>query len=303
MEIERVADGLQFPEGPVAMADGSVLVTEVKGGRIVRVSPSGEKSVVAELGGGANGAAIGPDGALYVVNNGGSAVWHDVDGLIIPGQTRPGYQGGYVQRVDLATGEARVLYDSCAGEPFRALNDLVFDSTGGFWFTDSGVTIPGGRMFGALYYARADGSHVEKVRKYLLSPNGVGLSPDERVVYMADTQLQRIWAFDVAEAGRLAPPPEFQPGRVVCNLPDFQVLDSLAVEEGGAVCVATIFNSGITVIHPDGEREHYPFPDRIVTNICFGGEDMCTAWVTCGSAGTLYRCRWPRPGLRLAFNG
>jgi len=91
-------------------------------------------------------------------------------------------------------------------------------------------------------------------------------------------------------------------GRVLCTLPGHQWLDSLAVEAGGRICVATLWNGGITVFEPDGSYEHTPFPDPVTTNICFGGADMRDAWVTCSSTGRLYRCRWPRPGLRLAFN-
>jgi gluconolactonase len=130
----------------------------------------------------------------------------------------------------------------------------------------------------------------------------VGLSPDETVVYMADTNLGRLWAFDVAEPGVLAEGPPFQPGRVICNLPGYQLLDSLAVEAGGKVCVATIINGGITAFDPDGTTEHYPFPDLLVTNICFGGPDMTTAWVTASGTGKLYKAKWPRPGLKLNYN-
>jgi hypothetical protein len=76
IEFTPVAEGLLLPEGPVAMGDGSVLVTEVARGTVTRVSASGAVSVVAELGGGPNGLAIGPDGALYVCNNGGGIRVH-----------------------------------------------------------------------------------------------------------------------------------------------------------------------------------------------------------------------------------
>jgi gluconolactonase len=130
----------------------------------------------------------------------------------------------------------------------------------------------------------------------------VGLSPDEKTVYLADTMLGRLWAFDVAETGVLGPPDGFAPGRIVCNLPGYQLLDSLAVEADGKVCVATIINGGITAFSLDGTTQHYPFPDLVVTNICFGGADMTTAWITASATGKLYRAKWPRPGLKLNFN-
>ena len=71
MEIRTLAEGLQFPEGPVALADGSVMLVEIAAGALTRVAPDGTKTVVARPGGGPNGAAIGPDGKCYIVNNGG----------------------------------------------------------------------------------------------------------------------------------------------------------------------------------------------------------------------------------------
>ncbi|MCF8506662.1 MAG: SMP-30/gluconolactonase/LRE family protein [Caulobacter sp.] len=302
MNIELVAEGLRFPEGPIAMADGSVIFTEIAAQRLTRVTPDGTISVVAETGGGPNGAAIGPDGAIYVTNNGGSFEWLEMEGLLIPGPTPASHVGGSIQRVDIATGKVETLYDSCDGKRLVGPNDLVFDKQGGFWFTDHGCSTPEGRKFGALYYAKTDGSHISRQRDHFVSPNGVGLSPDEKTVYMADTNLGRLWAFDIAEPGVLAAPPPFQPGRVVHNLPGFQLLDSLAVEAGGKVCVATIINGGITAFDPSGTTEHYPFPDILVTNICFGGPDMTTAWITASGTGKLYRATWPRPGLKLNFN-
>jgi len=208
----------------------------------------------------------------------------------------------YEVRALLGAGGVATVYEACDGRRLIGPNDIVFDRTGGFWFTDHGCSTPEGRKFGALYYAKADGSHISRQRDHIISPNGVGLSPDESVVYVADTQLGRLWAFDVAEPGVLAPPPGFAPGRVACNLPGYQLLDSLAVEASGKVCVATIINGGVTAFDPDGTTEHFPIPDLVTTNICFGGADMMDAWITASSTGKLYKVRWPRPGLKLNFN-
>src|SRR5258708_39916068 len=72
-DIRTVADGLRFPEGPVACADGSVILVEIAAGALTRVAPNGVKTVIATPGGGPNAAAIGPDGQGYVRNNRGVA--------------------------------------------------------------------------------------------------------------------------------------------------------------------------------------------------------------------------------------
>jgi gluconolactonase len=303
MDLELVAEGLFFPEGPVAMADGSVILVEIGGKRLTRVRPDGTRETVAELGGGPNGAAVGPDGAIYVVNNGGAFKfpddWETEGRMLIPDT----YEGGYVQRVDLNTGEVRVLYDRCDGRPLNSPNDIVFDSTGGFWFTCFGYSDGETRRLGGLYYAKADGSHIRRVRSEQISPNGVGLSPDQNTVYWSDSMLQRLWALDLDAPGEAPAEQGHFSGRVVVTLPGMQWFDSMAVEADGRVCVGTLFNSGITIVDPaTGACELANFPDPITTNICFGGPDMRDAWVTCSSTGRLYKCRWPRPGLKLAFN-
>ena len=302
MDMQLIAEGFQFPEGPIAMADGSVILTEIKRQTLTRVHPDGRTEILVNTGGGPNGAAIGPDGAIYITNNGGAFEWLDNQGMTIPGPTPASHVGGYIQRYDLATGALTTLYSECDGRKLIGPNDIVFDKQGGFWFTDHGCSTPEGRKFGAVYYAKIDGSHISRQRDHIISPNGIGLSPDEKTVYVADTQLGRLWGFDVAEPGVLAPQVGFGPGHVVANMPGYQLFDSLAVEACGKVCVATIINGGITTIDPDGSSEHFAIPDLIVTNICFGGDDMKTAWVTASATGKLYRVKWPRPGLKLNYN-
>lgn len=302
MDIEVVAEGLEYPEGPIAMADGSVIVTEIKKQCLTRVTADGAKDRVAMTGGGPNGAAIGPDGAIYVANNGGMS-FAERNGLTFSRPVPPdSNRGGYIQRVDINSGQVSTLYEACDGKRLGAPNDLVFDATGGFWFTDYGWATPEGKIFGALYYAKADGSRILKARGNFMSPNGVGLSPDHCVLYMADTLLGRLWAFDLAAPGELKPRQGAAPAHVIGTLNGFQQVDSLAVESGGNICVATLINGGITVFDPAGGTTHHPFPDIGTTNICFGGADMRDAWITGTSSGRLFKTRWDRPGLRLAFN-
>jgi len=302
MDFELVTEGLKFPEGPIAMADGSVVLVEIQRQTLTRVLPDGRQEVIAELGGGPNGAAVGPDGAVYVCNNGGFG-WAEAGGLTLPHGVAADYKSGSIQRVDLATGAVSTVYDSCDGRPLRGPNDIVFDRSGGFWFTDLGKSDGDTMHIGHLLYARPDGSMIRRAREGMVTPNGVGLSPDEKTVWVAETHTSRVWAFDIVGPGEISAPANlFSAGKVLGPLPGYQLLDSLAVEAGGKVCCATLVTGAVTAFDPDGGIEQHKFPDPMITNICFGGADMRDAWVTASGTGKLYKCRWPRPGLKLNFN-
>ena len=304
MELQLVTEGLLFPEGPIAMADGSVILVEIKGRRLSRVSAKGERTTIAELGGGPNGAAIGPDGAVYICNNGGMGFVTRDDGLTAPHGVPDDYKTGSIQRGDLKTGAVTTLYTDCDGVRLNGPNDIVFDDQGGFWFTDLGKVRDAVMDQGALYYALANGSKIVRAHFPLITPNGVGLSPDGKTVWVAETMTSRVWGFDITGPGQLAAPVDrWAAGNVLGPLPGYQLLDSLAVEAGGKVCVATLVTGAITAYDPDGTIEQFSTPDPLTTNICFGGADMRAAWITCSGTGALYTPRWPRPGLKLAYNG
>jgi len=302
VSYEVVAKGLRFPEGPVWMPDGSILLVEIEAGRLSRVQQDGRIEVVAELGGGPNGAAIGPDGACYVCNNGG-LTWVDNNGLLFPEGTPDDYAGGRIEKVNLATGEFETLYTECGGNRLNGPNDIVFDSSGGFWFTDVGKLWPRKIARGGVYYAKADGSSITEVFYPLEFPNGIALSPAEDRVYFAETMNGRIWCYPLSGPGQIAG--DIIPGNPMNLLHapgGIRGFDSMAVDSGGNVCQATLFEGGISVITPDGELADFiSFPDPLVTNLCFGGEDMSTAFITLSATGQLVRMPWPRPGHRLNF--
>lgn len=287
-EFDIVAQDMAFPEGPVAMNDGSVIVVEVGAGLITRCW-KGRKETAAAPGGGPNGAAIGPDGALYVCNNGGMTRQD------IPAAER----GGRIERIDLATGRTERLYERGDHYFLSAPNDLMFDRTGNIWFTDFGTLEPDGKRFGGLYRAKPDGSEIVRVAADAISYNGVGLSPDETRVYVADTFQARIYEF--------AARPELQTPRLLATVPGHVALDSLAMSADGNICVATIGQTGaggaITTVAPDGTIVGtVPTDDQYTTNIAFGGPDLREAYITLSGKGQLVHCRWDEAGLRLPFN-
>jgi gluconolactonase len=157
---------------------------------------------------------------------------------------------------------------------------------------------------GALYYAKPDGSVIKEVAFPMITPNGVGLSPDGKTVYVAETETSRLWSYDILAPGELSkdPFPSVNGGKLVAGLPGYQRFDSLAVDSAGNICVGTLIHGGVTVVSPDGQStEHIEMPDRYCTNICFGGPDLKTAFITLSLSGKLVAMDWPRSGLALNF--
>jgi len=314
--VREIAAGLRFPEGPIALDDGTVVLVEIARGTLSRVTvATGAIEVVADCGGGPNGAALGPDAKVYVANNGGYFTWADGDGPTVPGPRPEAHVGGSIQRVDLETGVVETLYDACDGHRLVAPNDLVFDAHGGFWFTDHGVQSgdPLGRP--GLLYARADGSSIVGAAYGTNQANGVGLSPVGDRVYMAETHHAKLWEWAVPAPGIIAglsgDPTVRSGGRLLADPGPGHLYDSLAVDGDGWICVATIGPGGITAVAPDGATtELLDVPDDfLVTNICFSArtvdgavdEQRRTAFVTASSSGRLVALSWPRTGLALAY--
>jgi gluconolactonase len=302
LEGRTVTTGMEFPEGPVAMPDGTVLVVEIKGGRLTRVHLDGRKEKVANLGGGPNGAAIGPDGACYICNNGGFAWHNEADGFTRTAGIAPDYPGGSIQRVNLATGQFETLYTHCGDIQLRGPNDMVFDADGGMWFTDFGKQYDRLIDRGAIFYARTDGSEIVQAAFPTVTANGIGISPDGKTLYVAESDTGKLWSWPILGPGQLGkePWPSGAGGKYLNGVRGFQRYDSLAIEENGNICVATLVDAGISVYAPSGELiEFWQAPETYCTNIAFGGPDMRTAWITLSGYGTLLEVEWPRPGLRL----
>jgi gluconolactonase len=308
-DLRILAEGLRFPEAPIWLPDGGVVLVEIAAGQITKVAADGRKTVIAKPGGGPNGVAMGPGGHIYCCNNGGF-IWHEEPNMLRPVGVPPDYQGGRIEVIDPATGAVRVLYDRCGEHKLKGPNDLVFapkgsPGEGGFWFTDLGKVRARDRDHGGVYWAATDGSTiVEAAFPIFGGANGVALSPDGRTLYVAETETGRLWAWDIEGPGvvRKDPWPSSNGGRVLCQFPGYRRLDSIATTAAGNICVATLVSGEITTVSPKGDIIRVvKMPERMPTNICFGGPGMMTAFITLSLTGKLAAIAWDEPGLVLPF--
>ena len=343
-EFIEVVSGLQYPEGPVWLPDGSLAAVDVMAGTLLRFKPDPTSSgtfVAApsiELGGSPNGAAMGPDGYLYICNSGGFTFTTLGPPLLpftlnIPVAQSADYQGGSIQRVSLtdssfetwcATDSVAAAVTSC-GSPttplpldprgLRAPDDLVFDATGGLWFTDWGKPALYSRDITGVYYLPAGSRNPILKIPGRESPNGIALSPDCSRLYVAETNPRWIHYWKLDGPGSIKCNPRALDGAWLCGgLPEGGQPDSMAVDSEGNLYVATMITKGldatstggITVFSPDGDPLEYieltvGIPEPLPSNICFGGPDRRTAFITLGGTGRIVSCRMNVPGLKPAF--
>jgi len=304
MSLTTLAEGLRFPEGPVVLPDGSIALVEIEAQVVSRIAPDGTRSIISRTGGGPNGLAAGPDNTLILCNNGGFS-WHEEPEILRPSGTAPDYTHGRIEVVDIATGAVRTLYDRCGDVMLKGPNDLQLDGKGGFWFSDLGKVRARDRDHGGVYWAALDGSRiVEAAFPIFGGANGIGISPDSEKLYVAETETGRLWAFDIMGPGHLRknPWPSTSGGSLLCQFPGFRRLDSLAITAAGNIVVATLVSGEITTVSPAGEiLDVVKMPERMPTNICFGGADMKTAYITLSNTGKLVSMPWPEPGLKLPY--
>jgi gluconolactonase len=279
---------LGFPEGPCFDRAGRLHVVDVRGGTVSRVSEAGQE-ILATPGGGPNGGAFGPDGVLYVVNNGG-LLWRD-DGRAY-GRAE-GNDGGWVDRIG-PDGAIERIYTECAGEPLHACNDLAFDPEGNFYFTDPAHGTREHRPPGYVCYASPDGKNIRRVADGLFLPNGIGLTADARHLVVVESVPRVLWIFDIVRPGHLSN------RRTFAQVANNYLPDGFAIDSTGRVITCAVNGGGVFVFRPDGSLERQiEVADPDTTNCAFGGPDFSTLYLTQGVHGRVATLEWDVAGMPL----
>ena len=259
-----------FLEGPVFDAAGNLYVSDIPWGRIFRIDAQGDWSLVAEYDG-------EPNGMKFL----------DADTLLITD-----YKNG-LMRLDVASGEVTPFLERRNSERFKGVNDLVFDAEGNLYFTDqgqSGLHDPSGR----LYRLRPNGQ-LDLLLNNVPSPNGVALSPDGRVLYLAVTRGNCVWRVPLLPDGSVAKVSQFFTSYGPSGP------DGLAVDEEGKLLIANPGLGYVWVLNQRAEPVEVlrGVPGSSTTNLAFGGADRSTLYVTDSTHGRILRATLAAPGLAL----
>ncbi len=268
--LAKRADGKRagFLEGPSIDRNGNLLCVDVQAGRIYRISPDRQWSVLVEYDGIPNGLKLHKDGRAFIADR--------KNGLMI---------------LDPATGAIEtVLSGPGAGQKFKGLNDLHFAANGDLYFTDQGRTglqDPSGRVY--RYSASGD---LHTIIDNAPSPNGLVLSKRENALYVAVTRANAIWRVDLDDAARRV-------GLFVqlpCAGPD-----GVALDDDGNVVVAHPTLGAVWVFSRIGLPLHFirTCAGDMTTNIAFGGPDNKTLFVTESRTGSILSVVLPTAGRRM----
>lgn len=268
--VEKIADGFAFLEGPAKAPDGFVYFTDIPNEAIHRWKPGSGVELFFKPSLHANGLMYGGDGRLLVCQ-----------------------MDGQLASIDLETKKVEVLASKYQDVRFNACNDLVIDKSGGIYFTDPRYRAPEPwpQEIEAFYYRSAEGV-VTRVGEGIIAPNGIGLSPDEKTLYVIPSMQDTVMAFAVAEPGKLAN------GRVLCKMeqPDGQTNkggDGMALDVRGNLYLTT--GTGVQVFSAKGEMLGTISVPEHPANCAFAGSNNKTLIITARTG--LYACKTPVAGL------
>lgn len=251
-ELKKLADGFSFTEGPASDKDGNVYFTDQPNNKILKWSVNGELSVFMADSGRANGLYIGRDGDIYSCSDAENELW----------------------RID-AQGKYKVLVNNFGGKKLNGPNDLWIAPNGGIYFTDP--------LYGRPYWTRTqkmqqDGEHVYylapdaekpvRIADDLEKPNGIVGTPDGKRLYVADIQANKTYVYNIESDGSLSGKKLFAP----------LGSDGMTIDSLGNIYLT---GKGVTIFTPRGEQiGHIDVPEPWTANVCFGGKDMKTLFIT-----------------------
>jgi len=249
-EIKEAATGFLFTEGPVAGPEGSLYFSDLYRQRIYQLNADGSHRVVLEKSKICNGLAVDRDGKIIACQGG----------------------AGMIISVDPKSGAVSTIASGYQGVRFNQPNDLVLDALGGFYFTDPVYGVPSKpQKTMGLYYVSAD-KNVTRLAEELDLPNGIGLSPDGKTLYLVVMGAKKVLRFPVEGPGKLGASSDF------CTLEAGG--DGMTIDAKGNVYVTQPEFSAIDVFHPDGKKlGRLTFPAG-PANCAFAGKDGKTLYVT-----------------------
>ena len=264
-KVQVIKDGFNGTEGPIGLPDGSLIFTETTANRITKIDKDGNTSTFLENTNGSNGLAFDSKGRLISVQT-------------TPGNTKIG--------VIYPKGSEAVLTDNFEGKQFGRPNDLVVDKKGGVYFSEPGPNAaPGGAapatppLPPTVYYVPAGGKAM-KVAEGIERPNGIQLSPDEKVLYVNNSNGQYLLAFDIKADGTLQNRRNFAKYEGVTPNAQGAIVsgaDGLAIDNEGRVYTAT--SSGVQVFDSKGKYLGTIPIARAPQNIAFAGADKKTLYI------------------------
>jgi len=267
-ELDRIATGFQFTEGPAYDRQGSLCFSDIPANRIYRIAEDGTVSVFQEPSGKSNGLLFDKDGSLLACRHGERDV-----ARILP------------------DGTLKVVADAYQGKKLNSPNDCAVAADGAIYFTDPGYGLegrPSEQDVEAVYRIAPDGT-VTRVVDDMTKPNGIFVSPDGKTLYIADSEDCIIRAYPILADGQVGAGRTFADMKSEAEgVPDGMTLD----EKGNIYCTG---GGGIWVFNPEGEHlGTIPLPE-VPANCTFGGPENTTLYVT--ARHSVYRVELLVPGL------